>query len=139
MSGDKIRRITLLVLLLGSVAWVATHRGQFDMEMLESWTKDTGPLGPLLYMLLAAAATILLVPASLFTLAGGVLFGPILGTVYSLFGACAGAAIAFLIARYVASDWIAQKSHGRFKRLILSPLSGWCLFSLFFCSTMPWG
>lgn len=110
--------MALLALLLGSAAWVAAHRGQFDMELLESWVRGTGPLGPLVFMLIAAAATVLLVPASLFTLAGGVLFGPVLGTLYTLFGACAGAALAFLIARYIASDWIARKSHGRFRRLI---------------------
>ena len=118
LNGNKIRRITLLMLLLGMAAWVITHHGQFNMEALETWVRTTGPYGPLVYMLIAAAATILLMPASFFVLAGGVLFGPLLGTIYSLLGATLGAALAFLIARYIAADWIAHKSHGRFKQLI---------------------
>jgi len=107
-----------LILLVGSIIWLYTHRGQFDMEALESWVSTTGSYGPLAYMLIAAAATILLMPASVFVLAGGVLFGPWLGTLYSLIGATLGASLAFLIARYIAADWIARKSHGRFKQLI---------------------
>ena len=118
LNSNKIRRITLLILLLGSAAWLITHHGQFDTDALESWVSATGIYGPLAYMLIAAAATILLMPASFFVLAGGVLFGPLFGTIYSLFGATLGAALAFLIARYIAADWIARKSHGRFKQLI---------------------
>ncbi|VAX10343.1 hypothetical protein MNBD_GAMMA26-1507 [hydrothermal vent metagenome] len=118
LNGDRIGRTVLLMLLAGAVLWIALNRGQFDMESLESWVSDTGSLGPLIYMLIAIVATVLLVPATIFTLAGGALFGPLLGTVYTLLGASTGAALAFLIARYIASDWIARKSHGRFKQLI---------------------
>ena len=51
-------------------------------------------------------------------LAGGALFGPLWGTLYNLTGATIGATLAFLVARYLASDWVARKSHGRLKRLI---------------------
>jgi len=87
------------------------------MAALESWVSATGSYGPLVYILITTVTTILL-PASIFVLAGGILFGPLLGTLYSLIGATLGAAISFLIARYIASDWIARKSHGRFKQLI---------------------
>ncbi len=118
LNGNKIRRITLLILLLGSAVWLIAHRGQFDMAELEAWLGSAGSYGPLVYMLITIMATILLMPASIFVLLGGALFGPLLGTLYSLLGATLGAALAFLIARYVAADWIARKSHGRFKQLI---------------------
>jgi len=51
------------------------------------------------------------------TLAGGSLFGPVLGTFVNLTGATLGATIAFLISRYLASDWVEEKSGGRLKRL----------------------
>lgn len=116
--GGRLRRIALLLLLIGAAAWVLTHRGQFDMEALEGWVRSTGPWGALVYMLVAVVATVLFVPATTFTLAGGVLFGPVLGTIYTLVAATIGAAIAFMIARYIASDWVARKSRGRIKQLI---------------------
>jgi len=42
----------------------------------------------------------------------------VLGTFYNLTGATLGATLAFLIARYLASDWVAGKTGGRVKQLI---------------------
>jgi rhodanese-related sulfurtransferase len=46
------------------------------------------------------------------------LFGPVLGTFYNLTGATLGATLAFLIARYLAADWVRNKTGGRVKQLI---------------------
>ena len=51
----------------------------------------------------------LFVPGSLLTVAGGALFGPIWGTLWNLTGATLGATLAFMIARYVASDWVSRR------------------------------
>ncbi|WP_338063196.1 TVP38/TMEM64 family protein [endosymbiont of Riftia pachyptila] len=51
------------------------------------------------------------------TLAGGALFGPVLGTFYNLTGATIGAVLAFLIARFFTSNWVEQKTGGHLKRL----------------------
>ena len=60
----------------------------------------------------------LFVPGSVLTVAGGALLGPILGTLWNLVGATLGATLAFVIARYLASDWVAARGGGRLKRLI---------------------
>jgi uncharacterized membrane protein YdjX (TVP38/TMEM64 family)/rhodanese-related sulfurtransferase len=65
-----------------------------------------------------ALATVLFLPGSVLTLAGGALFGPVWGTFYNLTGATVGAALAFLVARYLASDSVSRKAGGRMKRLI---------------------
>ncbi len=44
------------------------------------------------------------------TLDGGVLFGPVWCVLYNFNGATVCAVLSFLIARYVASDWVLQKS-----------------------------
>ena len=41
-----------------------------------------------------------------------------LGSFYNITGATIGATLAFLIARYVASDWVADRAGGRLKQLI---------------------
>ena len=82
---------------------------------LEAWVREAGPVAPLLFMLIYAVAAVLFLPGSVLTLAGGALFGPVLGTFYNLTGATLGATLAFLIARYLASDWVAEKTGGRVK------------------------
>lgn len=47
--------------------------------------------------------------AAIMTLAGGFLFGPLLGTVYVNLGATTGATVAFLVARYLLHDWVEAK------------------------------
>jgi rhodanese-related sulfurtransferase len=46
------------------------------------------------------------------------LFGPLWGSLWNLTGATLGAILAFLVARYIAGDWVARKTGGLLKRLI---------------------
>jgi len=54
----------------------------------------------------------LFLPGLPIMLAGGVLFGPIWGVVYAALGSALGAALVFLVARYLARDWVAAKLSG---------------------------
>jgi uncharacterized membrane protein YdjX (TVP38/TMEM64 family) len=52
------------------------------------------------------------------TIIGGILFGPFWGVVYTITSATAGACVAFLISRYVARRWIANRLQSpRWRRL----------------------
>ena len=79
------------------------YRDRFDAAALQSRVQEADIAAPLLFMLIHALATVLLLPGSVLTLADGVLFGPVPGTVYKLTGATLGATLAFLIARHLAS------------------------------------
>jgi uncharacterized membrane protein YdjX (TVP38/TMEM64 family)/rhodanese-related sulfurtransferase len=118
MNNNRLMRIVLFLGLLAAVTLAIIYRDQFDAAALEAWVRDAGPVAPLLFMLIYALAAVLFLPGSALTLAGGALFGPVLGTFYNLTGATLGATLAFLIARYMASDWVADKTGGRVKQLI---------------------
>ena len=118
MNNNRLMRIVLLLGLLVAVTLAIIYRDSFDAAALEVWVRDAGPVAPLLFMLIYAVAAVLFLPGSVLTLAGGALFGPVLGTFYNLTGATLGATLAFLIARYLASDWVAEKTGGRVKQLI---------------------
>jgi uncharacterized membrane protein YdjX (TVP38/TMEM64 family) len=71
-------------------------------------------------------ATIAMVPGSIFDLAGGALFGPYFGTLLDLAGGSLGAAFAFLVARYVASDWVESSAGPRTQAIMRSvEADGW--------------
>ena len=116
MSRSRIRWI-LFVLLITAIGFAIAYRDQFDAAALEQWIQDAGAAGPVLFMFIYALATVLFLPGSVLTLAGGALFGPVLGTLYNLTGATIGATLAFLVARYLASDWVEHKTGGRLKQL----------------------
>jgi uncharacterized membrane protein YdjX (TVP38/TMEM64 family)/rhodanese-related sulfurtransferase len=116
MKNKLARWIVLAVILAGIVA-AFMYRDQFNAAALEQWIEEAGLAGPLVFMLIYAIATVFFLPGSVLTLAGGALFGPVLGTFYNLTGATIGAVLAFLIARYLASDWVEHKTGGRLKQL----------------------
>lgn len=118
MNRQTLTRIVLFAALVVAIGGAYLYRDQLNVAALESWVKSAGALGPLLYIALYASATVLFLPGSLLTLAGGALFGPAWGTLYSLTGATLGATLAFLIARYLAREWVRQRTGGILKKLL---------------------
>ena len=56
-----------------------------------------------------SGATVLMIPGSLLTLAAGFLFGLGYGFAMVSFASVAGASLAFLIGRFFARDWVAER------------------------------
>ncbi len=111
----RLLTATVLGLL---VALALVYRDRLDIVALRAFVEGQGALlAPLLFVAIYAAATVLFLPGSLLTLAGGLLFGPLWGTLYSLGGATLGASLAFLLARYLASDWVERRASGLLLRL----------------------
>jgi len=110
-------RIGILLLLLGGIAAGYYYRHLLDVALVQQWVESAGMAGPLLFILIYALATVLFLPGSLLTLAGGAMFGPLWGTLYNITGATIGATLAFLLARYIAADWVERKSRGHLAEL----------------------
>lgn len=119
-------RLALGLAIAGAAIWLALNRDRFDPALIESSIRDLGLWAPLGFVALFALATVLFVPGAIFGLAGGVLFGPVWGSVVNLVGATLGATLAFLAARYLAADWARRKVAGRLDRLIAGvDAEGW--------------
>jgi uncharacterized membrane protein YdjX (TVP38/TMEM64 family)/rhodanese-related sulfurtransferase len=118
VKNSRILRLLVLAGLALAIAVAILYRDRFDAATLQAWVEEAGGLAPLVFMLIYALATVLFLPGSVLTLAGGALFGPLLGTFCNLTGATLGATLAFLVSRYLASDWVAAKAGGRVKQLI---------------------
>ena len=118
MNKALLLRLVVVASIASAIAAVAVNRDRLDPEALDIWLSGYGYWAPAVYVLIYALGTVAFAPGSVFSLAGGAMFGPVLGTILNLTGATLGAAAAFLIARYVAGDWVAQKAGGRLKRII---------------------
>lgn len=115
---SKLIRLALFLVLAAGITLAIVYRDQFNAEMLENRVKEAGAAGPVIYILIYAVGTLFFLPGSVLTLTGGALFGPVMGTFVNLTGATLGAFGSFLIARYLAHEWVANKTGGRIKTLM---------------------
>lgn len=115
--NKTLPRLLIGLALLAAIAAAIVYRDRFDATALQAWVEGAGAAGPLLFMAVYALATVLFLPGSVITLAGGALFGPVWGTLWNLTGATVGAALAFLIARYLGADWVTRRAGPRLASL----------------------
>lgn len=111
-------RLAAGLILVGAIAWAVSNRETFDPGLVRDWIRGWGAAAPLAFIALYIAAAILFLPGSVATIAGGALFGPYWGTLFNLVGATLGASAAFLIARYLAGEWVQRRAGHRLGTLI---------------------
>ena len=91
----------------------------FDIQQLLREALDRisslGSWGGVSFIVLYVLATVFFVPGFILTLAAGVLFGVVWGSVAVSVASIAGATLAFLIGRYLARDWVARRIQGNEK------------------------
>jgi uncharacterized membrane protein YdjX (TVP38/TMEM64 family)/Fe-S oxidoreductase len=119
-KGGFLKPLIILALLAAVIVGVRmSGAGQYlEQEKLRALIAGYGALAPAIYMLVYTVAPSLFLPGLPISIVGGVLFGPFWGVVYTIIGATAGACVAFLVARYVARDWVAAKlSSPRWRKL----------------------
>ncbi len=108
--------LTFLGATAPAVAHHLAHSSGFNpQELLRQaleGIQNLGTVGAIAFILLYIIATITILPGSIVTLGAGVVFGVVLGSLYVFIGATLGAIAAFLIGRYLARDWVAQKIAG---------------------------
>ena len=113
-----IFRMVVVAALAGAIVWLGLHREFLQAAVLKRQLARFGRSAPIIFVVLYALCTVLFVPGSILTVVGGALFGPVAGTLWNVTGATLGATLAFVIARYVASDWVAARSGERLDRLM---------------------
>jgi uncharacterized membrane protein YdjX (TVP38/TMEM64 family) len=108
----KATLLVVLLIVLCVLVWRELPPEWLDSRWLEAWIKSMGVLAPLAYILLRTVAIVLtVVPNAPLDVAGGLLFGPFWGSVYSLLGSEAGAVACFLLARALGREAITQLLH----------------------------
>ena len=106
-----VARVLVGVVAVIALAALGRQFGVF-LDRFVDWVDGLGALGPIVFMLGYVAATVAFIPGSVLTLAAGAIFGLGQGVVYVMLGATTGASLAFLLARFVAREAIAQRVAG---------------------------
>lgn len=111
-------RVALLVLLIVTAVaglafdpqsiYEAVHRQRF---VLKAWVDQHYMRAVALYLLAYFAGVVLSLPGAVWmTVLGGFLFGTVMGSAYTMLGATAGAAVVFLVGRFVLGDWLKRRA-----------------------------
>jgi len=112
--------LIVFLVLAGAAAVYWAFEGVITTEALEARIASLGVWAPVGFVLLYGIATVVMVPGSVFDLIGGALFGPYFGGALNLTGGSLGAALAFLVARYIARDWVEARGGRRTKGIVKS-------------------
>ena len=84
---------------------------EYVLDSIESH----GPLtARLIYIAVYIVGTVLLLPGTVLSFAGAVLFGAFEGTLYTWMGAVVGSTLSFLLARWLGRDFVERLFGGRF-------------------------
>lgn len=116
---NVMRAAVLALLVIGSIYLLLSHSEWFENPQLVkveilSW----GIWGPLAYVLLFALGPSFLVPGLVMTMAGGLAFGTLWGSVYAMIGADLGALIAFGGGRFLGRSFVERIVGQRFEKLL---------------------
>ncbi|MGD1716401.1 TVP38/TMEM64 family protein [Dapis sp. BLCC M172] len=119
----KLKRIGKFILLFILVTSLIITGKYFNLpQVLRNtliWIESLGFWGPITFIIIYNLATLLLIPGSVLTLGGGVIFGVFRGSIYVVLASTLGATIAFVIGRYISRDWVCQQlsQHPKFKAI----------------------
>ena len=77
-------------------------------DSLEAYLEKAGPWMAVLFIVLQFLQVVILpIPSTITVVAGSVLFGPLLGSIYSLIGIVLGSLVAFIVGRYAGYKVVA--------------------------------
>jgi uncharacterized membrane protein YdjX (TVP38/TMEM64 family) len=112
-------RFALLALLVAAVVTVLLSPVERWLIELADWIRDAGVTGMLVFVAAYVVGALVFAPAFVLTLLAGFAYGPLHGTLLVWPTATLAAALAFLMGRFVARDWVSRraKKHPRFGAL----------------------
>lgn len=91
--------LLLFVLVLALFGLSALFREHVNLKLLLDFIQEAGPLAPLAFCGILLVAPTIFLPYSLLAIAGGAIFGPVLGTTYTIAASTIGAIVPFIISR----------------------------------------
>lgn len=128
MNGDgRGRRLALVAWVVAVVTWLVASRSQgigpvdaaesLRQVLVDNWW------GPVLYIAVYTLRPVILFPASVLTVLGGLAFGPVAGVAYTVVGSNLSTAATYVAARFVAGRRPIEPPVGKraVERLVANP------------------
>lgn len=98
--------VLVAVVVVARLTGLSEYVSLDGLNRLRGWILGFGAIAPVVFILLYAVATVAFLPGTPLSLLAGLVFGPVVGTLWIVIGATIGATLAFLIGRYAARDLV---------------------------------
>lgn len=136
-----VRLGSLVLVLVALVVGVLTGVTP-DVAEIQGWVGNAGAAAPFAFVVVCAAGSVVLVPKPLLSVAGGVVFGPVVGTAAVVAGVTIGALASFAVARGLGREAVRPRfERGRLARVdrLLERRGLWAVIALRFLPVVPFG
>lgn len=121
-SGKTKARIAAAVVLFAVAAalYLSPLRAWLTAENLSAAIRQIASLwyAPILFIVVFAVACVLWIPASVFLIAAGVIWGWKLGSIYSITAALIGALMSYYVSRFIGAEAMARFGGAKISRYL---------------------
>ncbi|HYF75200.1 MAG TPA: VTT domain-containing protein, partial [Candidatus Nitrosocosmicus sp.] len=100
--------LTALLLIVTAAAIIFRLAEGVSLHQLRAVIESFGGMAPIIFILMCTARGLVFIPCGLLSALGGLLFGPVQGTLFTLIGLTAGSVITFYLARVLGKNWAQQ-------------------------------
>lgn len=94
------------IIIIGVLSVIAVRF--ISIETIRNWVGESGKNAPLIYIGLFSILPIFFFPVPILAFGGGVLFGVLEGTLYTIVGAAINSAIMFYMTKYLGTDFFEE-------------------------------
>ena len=109
-SKDKAKFLVLIIIIAAGIFASIQFdlKDKLSIEKIRNFILSAGIWAPLLYMVAYGFTSIILFPATLLSTASGAVWGPYLGTFYTVIGATISSSIPFFFARLLGRKFVGK-------------------------------
>ncbi len=115
MRKSQMVKLVITLMFIGGLLWFNHSYLKLSPVDIRSWMLSFGVWAPLLYIVIYTLRPLILFPATILTLAGGLAFGVVWGMLLTMVGCTAGAMLSFVIARKIGHRWFRKEWKGKLK------------------------
>lgn len=120
MNKSKKKLVKNILLIFGLVCLIIIFKKSpifknYSPTYIKDYINSYGAIAPIVYIIIFTLVALVIIPNSVVAIAGGMAFGIVKGTLYTVLGALGAASLAFFVARFLGRSIVEKLMKGNGK------------------------